>query len=219
MRKSVKLLPIVVAALFTGCISQHPPTAPSLIAGWTDLPLRFQIQQPYDLTPSDRYRFDPATGIYDLWIYFSDKPHAPPPNRTTARTEMRFETYASGEHMFEAEVNVRPGTSACIMQVFDANHGPVTMLIAHPDGTVTVGHTVIKTHAIGRWWNLKVTNDTAPGGKIKIYADNRLVGTYASRGPREYYFKCGVYSRKDSARSESWFRNIKLRVKGGPAGN
>jgi hypothetical protein len=37
-----------------------------------------------------------------------------------------------------------------------------------------------------------------------------LAGTYASRGPREYYFKCGVYSRAGSGRSEVLYRNIKM---------
>src|SRR5581483_11533051 len=139
-------------------------------------------------------------------VNFTDKPHLPPPNTTTARTEMRLETYNTGEHMFDADVNVAPGTFACIMQVFDAAHGPVTMLIAHPDGTVTVGsgtNNVIKRNAIDNWWNLKVTNDPATNGLIRIYGDNVPVQTNSSRGPRDYYFKCGVYSRKDSARSEA----------------
>ncbi len=70
-----------------------------------------------------------------------------------------------------------------------------------------------RTNAIGKWWNLKMTCDTKDGGKIKIYADNVLVGTYDSRGPRDYYFKCGVYSRRNSDRSEVRFRNIKMWVK------
>src|SRR5208283_5332911 len=103
---------------------------------------------------------------------------------------------------------------ACIAQVFDAAHGPVTMLIAHTNGIVTAGNnTIVKTNAIGHWWNLKMTNDPAVGGKIRIYADNVLVGTFNSRGPRDYYFKCGVYSRKDSARSEARYRNIRMWMK------
>jgi len=185
----------------------------NLTAGWTQVPFKFEIQHPYDLDAKDRYKFDPTSNTHDFWVFFTDKPHAPPPNRTTARTEMRLETYNTGEHMFDADVNIKPGTSACIAQVFDAAHGPVKMLIAHPDGTVTIGQDVIKRDAIGHWWNLKVTNDPAPDGKIKVYADNVLVGTYASRGPRDYYFKCGVYSRKNSDRSEAEFRNIKMWVK------
>ena len=192
----------------------------SLTNGWAQVPFTYEIQHPYDLKPSDRYHYDATDNIHDFWVYFTDKPHAPPPNRTTARTEMRLETFSTGERMFDADVYVSPGTFACIAQVFDAAHGPVVMLIAHPDGTVTVNahdapktNDLIATNAIGHWWNIKMTNDTKPGGKIRIYADNVLVGTYGSRGPRDYYFKCGVYSREKSDRSEARYRNIKLWVK------
>jgi hypothetical protein len=181
-----------------------------LTRGWKPVPLKFQIQKPFDLQLEDRYSYDAASDTHDFWIFFTDKPHDPPPNKTTARTEMRLESFRDKERMFGADVNVSPGTFACIAQVFDAAHGPVTMLIAHPDGSVTVGHNVIKTNAIGNWWNLKMINDPHSNGLVSIYVDNVLVHTNLSRGPREYYFKCGVYSRKDSARSEARFRDIKV---------
>jgi hypothetical protein len=182
-----------------------------LTRGWKQIPLKFQIQRPYDLKVQDRYKFDSASDTHDFWVYFTDKPHDPPPNKTTARTEMRLESFSTGERMFDADVFIEPGTFACIAQVFDARHGPVTMLIAHPDGKVAVwNRDVIKTNAIGNWWNLKITNDAGTNGQIKIYVDNILAGTYRSRGPREYYFKCGVYSRKNSDRSEAKFRDIKI---------
>ncbi|MDR3459200.1 MAG: hypothetical protein P4N60_17355 [Verrucomicrobiae bacterium] len=187
-----------------------------LTEGWKPVPFTFEIQHPYDLKAADRYEFDAKNHTHHFWVYFTDKPHAPPPNKTTARTEMRLETFRTGERMFDGDVNISPGTFACIAQVFDAGHGPVTMIIAHTNGTVTVGHDVIKTNAIGNWWNLKMTVDTKDGGKIRIYVDNVLAGTYNSRGPREYYFKCGVYSRKDSDRSDVRYRNISLWVKPEP---
>jgi hypothetical protein len=190
----------------------------NLREGWKQESFKFEVQHPYDLKLQERYKFDSTNNTHDFWVFFTDKPHAPPPNRTTARTEMRLETFSSGEHMFDADVNIKPGTFACIGQVFDARHGPVTMIIAHPDGTVTIGRDQIKTNAIGNWWNLKVSNDTARGGKIKIYVDNVLAATYASRGPRDYYFKCGVYSRKNSERSEVLVRNIKMWIKSQTAG-
>jgi hypothetical protein len=210
------ILVLAAAGVLAGCAgvsAQHANSADAT-RGWREVPFSFDIQKPYDLEVKDRYRFDAATGTHDFWIYFADKPHQPPPNRTTARTEMRTESFRSGEHMFGADVNVSPGTFACIMQVFDAAHGPVTMLIAHPDGKVTVGNsTVIKTNAIGNWWNLKATNDPGTNGLIRIYVDNVPVYTNHSRGPRDYYFKCGVYSRKDSERSEARFKNVKMWVR------
>jgi hypothetical protein len=189
----------------------------SLTAGWKSVPFTFEVQHPYDLKTADRYEFDATNNTHHFWVYFTDKPHAPPPNKTTARTEMRLESFSDGERMFDGDVNISPGTFACIAQVFDAKHGPVTMIIAHPDGRVTVGNRdVIRTNAIGTWWNLKMTDDTKAGGKIRIYVDNVLAGTYNSRGPREYYFKCGVYSRKDSDRSDVRYRNLRLWVKQEP---
>ena len=206
----------LVLTLATGCKSLPGPGAASaarLTAGWKQIAFTNEVQHPYDLKLVERYRYNPWTDTHDFWVYYTDKPHAPPPNRTTARTEMRLETYRTGEQMFDADLKISPGTSACIAQVFDAAHGPVTMLIAHPDGTVTIGRSVIATNVIGRWWNLKMTNDPVAGGKIQIYADNRLVGTYNNRGPRDYYFKCGVYSRRDSARSEVRYRHIRVWVR------
>jgi hypothetical protein len=185
-----------------------------LTAGWKQMKFTYEVQHPYDLPLTNRYSYDAKTGTHDFWVYFTDKPHAPPPNRTTARTEMRLETFSKGEHMFDADYYICPGTFACIGQVFDAAHGPMQMIIASPDGRVTMrGHDLVMTNAIGRWWNLKMINDPSVGGKVKIYANNVLVGTYDSRGPRDYYFKCGVYSRESSDRSEVRVRNIKMWVR------
>lgn len=190
--------------------------AENLTQGWLPVPLKFEIQHPYDLKAGDRYAYDARTDTHDFWVYYTDKPHAPPPNQTAARTEMRLETYRRDAYMFDADYYVCPGTFACIAQVFDAAHGPVAMVIAHPDGTVMIGRTVIATNVVNRWWNLKIINDLSPGGKIKVYADNVLAGTFKNRGPRDYYFKCGVYSRKDSHRSEVRVRDIKLWMKPTP---
>lgn len=202
----------IILALLTGCASvsnQNNAAAKKLTAGWTPVKFTYEVQHPYNLKLSERYHYNPVTDTHDFWVYFSDKPHAPPPNRTEARTEMRLQSYRTGEHMFDADVKIVPGTFACIAQVFDAAHGPALMLIAHPDGTVTAGRTTIATNAIGHWWNLKITNDPSPDGKIKVYVNNIPAGTFNSRGPREYYFKCGVYSRRDSDHSEVFYRHIR----------
>jgi hypothetical protein len=207
---------IFALAIFTVCSVGGGQTnsAASLTAGWKQIPFKYEIQHPYDLKTSDRYDFDATNNIHHFWVYFTDKPHAPPPNKTTARTEMRLETFSTGERMFDGDVYIYPGTFACIGQVFDAKHGPMQMIIAHPDGKVTMrGTDLMMTNAIGHWWNLKMTCDTKDGGKVKIYANDVLVGTYNSRGPRDYYFKCGVYSRENSDRSEVRYRNVKMWLK------
>ena len=101
--------------------SLHAETnSASLTAGWKQIPFKYEIQHPYDLKTSDRYDFDPTNHVHHFWVYFKDKPHAPPPNKTNARSEMRLETFSDGERMFEGDVNISPGTFACIAQVFDA---------------------------------------------------------------------------------------------------
>ena len=218
------LLAIAFASGLAHALSGAEPNArASLTDGWKQIPFTYEIQHPYDLTAGDRYDFDVTNGLHHFWVYFTDKPHLPPPNKTNARSEMRLETYTNGEYMFDGELNISPGTFACVGQVLDAAHGPVAMVIAHPDGTVTVSthddvriNDVINTNAIGRWWNLKMQNNTKAGGKIKIYVDDVLAGSYPSRGPRDYYFKCGVYSRENSGRSEVRYRAIKMWIKSNP---
>lgn len=211
---------LLSAGIVTSCVTTSRNDSESgsgLTAGWQQVHYKYDIQHPYDLKSSDRYEYDSTSDTHHFWVFYQDKPHAPPPNKTNARTEMRLQSYSTGEAMFDGDVNVSPGTFACIAQVFDAKHGPVTMLIAHPDGTVTVGHSVIARDVIAHWNNLKMTNDTKAGGKINIYWNDALVGTYDSRGPREYYFKCGVYSRDNSFRSDVRYRNVKMWSRPGEA--
>ena len=219
---AILALGLLFAGLVTSCTTTSPSYSESgsdsgsgLTAGWQKVHYKYVIQHPYDLKESDRYDYDQITDTHHFWVFFQDKPHAPPPNETNARTEMRLQSYSTGEAMFDGDVNVSPGTFACIAQVFDAAHGPVTMLIAHPDGTVTIGHSVIAKDVIGHWNNLKMTNDTKAGGKINVYWNDVLVGTYDNRGPREYYFKCGVYCRDKSFRSDVRYRNVKMWSKPG----
>jgi len=211
-----KSLTAVVFALALSVIRAAHGADVGVTEGWQEIPFKYDIQHPYDLKTSDRYEFDATNNIHHFWVYFTDKPHAPPPNKTNPRTEMKLDNFSTGERMFDGDVNVTPGTFACIGQVLDAAHGPVVMVTAHPDGQVTVAvhdlpkvNDLILTNGIGRWWNLKITNDTKDGGKIKVYVDNILAGTYPSRGLREYYFKCGVYSRTDSTLSDVRYRNLK----------
>ncbi|HTA95469.1 MAG TPA: hypothetical protein VK769_05025, partial [Verrucomicrobiae bacterium] len=91
---------------FNGCASTPEKIASTnsvaaandLTVGWTQMKFTYEVQHPYDLSLTNRYSYDAKTGTHDFWVYFTDKPHAPPPNRTTARTEMRLETFSKGEH-------------------------------------------------------------------------------------------------------------------------
>src|SRR4051812_38390149 len=91
-----------------GTLAAAAPTsqpATDLTAGFTLTPLQFEVQHPYDLRLEERYSYDKATDTHDLWVLHSDKPHKPPPNRTSARTELRLhdDNYLpdTGVHMLD----------------------------------------------------------------------------------------------------------------------
>jgi hypothetical protein len=193
----------------------------ALTAGWTLRPFTFALHKPYDLAESDRHTYDPATDTHTFWTLRGDKPHQPPPNSTGARSELRMRNdYTSGNHQFEADVYVVSGTTgACVMQVFGGvTNATSLMLVASRanGGTVTRydGPAVIKAMAYDKWWHLNVIHEANGSGigKIKVYADGQLVGTFDDRGNANHYFKCGVYNNGGD-RAESRFRNIKYWVK------
>jgi hypothetical protein len=213
------------AILVTGCVANpglhgESRAGRAILEGWVEKPYSFEIQHPYDLEVGERYSYDPKTNTHDLWVNFSDKPHAPPPNRTNPRTELRIlDNYTTGLHMFECDICVKPGTHSSIMQVFGAAKRATTfMLDAQPNGDITYydvvdpGSVVLKRNANNVWFNLKVMHDPAARnglGEVKVYIDNSLAGTFEGHGGTTHYFKCGVYSRDNSGRSEVLYRNVR----------
>ena len=193
----------------------------ALTAGWTQKTFTFAIHKPYDLPESARHTFDAATNTHTFWTLRGDKPHQPPPNTTGARSEMRIHNdYTSGNHQFEADVYVVAGThGACVMQVFGGvTNATSLMLVAHNTNGGTVyrydGPAVIKAMAYDKWWHLNVIHEANGSGigKLRVYADGVLVGTFDDRGNATHYFKAGVYNN-GGTRAESRFRNVKYWVK------
>ncbi len=191
-----------------------------LTQGFTPQLLHYEVQHPYDLKLEDRYSYDKATDTHNLWVLASDKPHAPPPNKTAARTEFRLkdDNYKpdTGLHMLDCDMFIVPGTFACITQVFGT--GPMAMIIVDKDGTISDlrTHQIIAKDMNGKWFNWKVIHDTAAEGKgaIKIYIDGQLAdGDVSAKKQASYYFKCGLYSRHGSDRSEIKIHNLKYWVK------
>jgi hypothetical protein len=197
-----------------------PPATPGpLTAGWTEKTFTFAIHKPYDLPASERYRFDPATGVHTLFVLRTDKAHQP--NNTTApRTEIRIQNdYLSGNHQFEADVMVVAGTDGpSIMQVFGGQiHATAFMLKASSAAGGTVrryDNEVLKTNVYDKWFHLNVIHEAKPAGigTVKVYIDGASVGTFDDRDTATHYFKCGVYGPA-SARAEARFRNIRYWVK------
>ena len=222
MRARILLLGMVVALAGCEAATTHESGAGSeILHGWVEKPYSFEIQHPYDLDVSERYSYDAATNTHDMWVLFSDKPHAPPPNKTNPRTEMRIlDTYTTQPHLFEADICVKPGTHSSIMQVFGAAKRSTTfMLDAQENGDITYYDTKADSYAVvlrhdmnDKWFNLKVAHypEARNGmGEVKVYIDNELAGTFEGHGGKEHYLKCGVYSRDASGKSEVLYRNVR----------
>jgi hypothetical protein len=192
----------------------------SLTAGWTQKKYSYAIHKPFDLDVSKRYKFDAATNTHTFWILRGDRPHEPPPNTTSPRTELRMKNdYTSGNHQFEADFYVIAGTDGpCVMQVFGGqSHATSFMLKASNDNGGTLrryDNEVLKTNAYDKWFHLNVVHTAKANGvgQVKVYIDNQHVGTFEDRGPATHYFKAGVYGTS-SQRSETRFRNIKYWTK------
>ncbi len=189
-----------------------------LNVGWTEvLPVTYDIQKPWDQDLSQHHRYDPATDTHFLWVNKGDKPHAPPPNHTGPRAELRFRNdYLTGEHMFESDVYIVGGSAnPCVMQIWGSGLSATTMMIhVRADGALVCGRGhVLKTNAFDTWLHLRVTHNPAGKGEVKIYIDDELRATLPGRGFRKdgggFYFKCGVYGIS-SPHAEAWFRHIRL---------
>jgi hypothetical protein len=229
---SIRSLGIGVALAALAVFPLHLPGAESerakgspLTEGWTRVPLKYDIQKAWDVDVSQRHSYDPTTDTHRLWTLRGDKPHAPPPNRTGPRAELRFwNEYYTGEHLFEAEVYiVRPTTDACIAQIWGSGLSATTMMIhVRTNGSLVAGGgSILKTNAHDTWFNLKIVHNTAGGGDVRIYINDELRAQRPGRGYRKdgggFYFKCGVYGLKGE-RAEAWFRNIQIWEKPAPAG-
>jgi hypothetical protein len=70
----------------------------------------------------------------------------------------------------------------------------------------------LMTNVYNKWIHVNVQHD-ADNGKIYVYLNGSLKGTFADRGSTTHYFKCGVYNITGS-RSETHWKNIKNWING-----
>jgi hypothetical protein len=190
----------------------HAATPPDPTAGLTQYTDTYKIQSPYNLPPSAR--FSVADGVYTAFILKGDKGFTKG-TKTAARTEMRWAAnWKSGEHLWEADVNVDPGTAGtCIMQVKSDNGGdePVYVMVRNNGNLYnSEDSTVLATHVWGEWIHLTVSYD--PGSHTgHVWVNNNLVFTdhYVRKSSAVWYFKNGTYGIT-GARSEAHFKNIEF---------
>ncbi|HTQ29766.1 MAG TPA: polysaccharide lyase family 7 protein [Opitutaceae bacterium] len=193
------------------CLALLPVAATGFAAGWTEQPLKYSIQWPYDLKEDARYSF--KDGVHDFVVYKTDKPLRPG-STTEPRTEMKIENdYSSGIHRFEADVYVPAGTSGVsIMQVFGGTNGHATslQLRVYDGNLMRYRFETLKKNVYDRWFHLDVVHNVATR-EIQISIDGAPPFTARDNGGSSHYFKCGVYTQDNpSDRMEARFKNIKI---------
>lgn len=186
--------------------------------GWTQTSYTYGIQTPWNLSQSSRYSY--SGGEHRFWIYPGDACQYEGCS-TGPRAELRMNNnYTSGKHQFEGDVYIVAGSAGTdIMQVFGgATNATAIMLKIHAGSSGTIkryDNETLMTNAYDKWIHVNVQHD-ADNGKIYVYLDGTLKGTYADRGNATHYFKCGVYNISGS-RSETRWKNVKY-WKNGPVG-
>ena len=187
-------------------------------SGWTQTSYTYNIQTPWNLSQSARYTY--SGGEHRFWIYPGDACQFEGCS-TGPRSELRMNNnYTSGKHQFEGDVYIVSGSAGTdIMQVFGgATNATAIMLKIHSCSSGTIkryDNETLMTSAYNKWIHVNVQHD-ADNGKIYVYLDRTLKGTYADRGNATHYFKCGVYNISGS-KSETRWKNVKY-WKNGPVG-
>jgi hypothetical protein len=192
--------------------------AASPTTGWTQTSYSYNIQTPWNLSQSSRYSY--SGGEHRFWIYPGDACQYEGCS-TGPRSELRMNNnYTSGKHQFEGDVYIVSGSAGTdIMQVFGgATHATAIMLKIHSGSGGTIkryDNETLMTNAYNKWIHVNVQHD-ADNGRIYVYLDGTLKGSYADRGNATHYFKCGVYNISGS-RSETRWKNVKY-WRNGPVG-
>jgi hypothetical protein len=183
----------------------------SLASEWIEQPLKSTIQWPYNLKENERHLI--KEGVHDFVVYKIDQPFKTG-SSTLPRTEMRIENdYASGAHMFEADVYIPAGTSGVsIMQIFGAGggHASSLQLRVYNGDLMRYRAETVKSEIYDHWFHLSVMHD-ADTHKITIFVDGSPVLETKDYGGSSHYFKCGVYTQEGASdKMEALFKNIKI---------
>jgi hypothetical protein len=178
-------------------------------AGWTEFMDTFTVQHPYDLQVADRFTFQ--DGVYTLWVFPNDKPHAVG-NTTAPRTEMRWSNWTTGERMWEADMMFEsPLTHTCVMQIHNVGAAIAAyMQVNNGDMRNAAGGGTVLTNYYNKWFNMKVAfnPDTHT---VRTWVNNCLIATTkAPNGPDpNWYFKNGVYTCNATI-CRDHFKNIRF---------
>src|SRR5262249_15689824 len=129
--------------------------------GFTEYKDSFVIQRPYDLAATDPFSYE--DGIYTMWVFPNDKPHATSSN-THSPTEVRYSDMHTGAPLWTGEVMVEsPSEIVCVFQVKGAL-GAIGVYLRVNGGNVhQLGGADFLNGIYGKWFNLKVAWDSPTG--------------------------------------------------------
>lgn len=198
--------------------AQAAAAATTPTTGWTQSSYTYVIQTPWNLPLSSRYSY--SGGEHHFWIYKNDSCQFQGCT-TGPRSELRMNNdYTSGRHQFEGDVYIVSGSDGTdFMQVFGGVTNATSLLLtihSASGGTIKrYDDETLLTSAYNTWIHVNVQHD-ADNGKIYVYLNGALKGTFADRGVTTHYFKCGVYNITGS-KSETHWKNIKY-WQNGPVG-
>ncbi|CAN6687005.1 unnamed protein product [Malus baccata var. baccata] len=150
--------------------------------------------KPYDVPLEERYSF--VNGVRRLWVYADDKPHDPN-SQTQPRTEVRMRgfDYSSGIWQFEGYGFVPNETSgATVAQIHGADKGATTIILRIYNGDMRYySRDLVGTNLYDKWFRLNIIHDV-DGRSVTIFIDGVQKFPVKDQGPRDLYFKCGVYA-------------------------
>jgi hypothetical protein len=181
--------------------------------GMTEYHDSFVIQRPYDLPAAARFGY--MDGIYTFFVMSNDKAHEPG-NGTAPRTEARYSNFATGEHLWSADVMLdSPLSRTCIMQIHNVD-AAIAVYLRVIDGrmfNLATGQTILPD-SYGKWFNLKVTLNTQTK-QVRVFVNNCLKETSSAPGggTPNWYFKNGVYTC-DTGTCRDHYKNLHLYQRG-----
>jgi len=191
---------ISLVACFSTIAAFADPTS-----GWTEDPLSYKVQSPYNLPVSARFTI--TDGVYHLWVFKTDKPFSKG-NTTRPRTEMRFPEYTSGSHQYAANLMVPTGSSGfCVYQIHTGDaqspkYGATQVMLffeAADGGSVHIYHgQEIAKGLYNKYWHLNATHDVSTH-VIDIYINDKLVYSKKDNGAGNFYMKSGAYAQSDES--------------------
>lgn len=189
------------------------------MTGWTEAPVKFHVQSPYNLPQAERYTV--SNGVYHMQVLSNDAPFAAG-NTTKPRTEQRFDPdYTSHQIQYAADLMVPAGTSnVCVMQIHTGNaqspqYGATTFMLdlkSNQGGSLHSysGQPVLATNLYGQWFHLVVRHDLNTH-QIQTWLDGQEVFTKKDNDSPDFYMKDGVYAQTGaSPEMQVYIKNIKF---------